>query len=72
MAIVEWEKDGTVAIMTMTNGENRHNPEWAEAMLSTYANIMADSEIKAVVLTSGDPKYFCLGVDNGWNLKTIG
>lgn len=69
MAIVEWKKDGTVAIMTMNNGENRHNPEWAEAMLSTYAEIMADSEIKALVLTSSDPKNFCLGVDMGWVMK---
>lgn len=69
MAIVEWEKDGTVAIMTMNNGENRHNPEWAEAMLSTYADIMADKEVKAIVLTSSDPKNFCLGVDLEWMLK---
>lgn len=71
MAIVEWEKDGTVAIMTMNNGENRHNPEWAEAMLATYAEIMADSEIKALVLTSSDPKNFCLGVDTNWLMKAM-
>ncbi len=69
MAIVEWRKDGTVAIMTMNNGENRHNPVWAEAMLSTYAEIMDDREIKALVLTSSDPKNFCLGVDIEWILK---
>lgn len=69
MAIVEWQKDGTVAILTMNNGENRNNPEWAEAMLSTYAEIMADSEIKALVLTSSDPKNFCLGVDINWMMK---
>lgn len=72
MAIVEWKKDGTVAIMTMNNGENRHNPEWAEAMLSTYDEILADSEIKAIVLTSSDPKNFCLGVDTDWMLKVMG
>ncbi len=66
MAIVEWTKDETVAIMTMNNGENRHNPDWTEAMLSTYEEIMADEEIKAIVLTSSDPKNFCLGVDLGW------
>lgn len=66
MAIVEWQKDGTVAVMVMNNGENRHNPEWAEAMLSTYAEIEADREIKALVLTSSDPKNFCLGMDLEW------
>ncbi|SHG51635.1 Enoyl-CoA hydratase/carnithine racemase [Thermosyntropha lipolytica DSM 11003] len=73
MAIVEWQKDGTVAIMIMNNGENRHNPVWAEAMLATYEEILADQEIKAIVLTSSDPKYFSLGVDTNWlgeQLKT--
>ncbi|NLV22066.1 MAG: enoyl-CoA hydratase/isomerase family protein [Syntrophomonadaceae bacterium] len=72
MAIVEWKKDGTVAIMTMNNGENRHNPVWVEAMLSTYADIMADPEIKAIVLTSSDSKNFSLGVDTEWLMKTMG
>lgn len=72
MAIVHWEKDGTVAIMTMTNGENRHNPDWAEAMLATYAEIINDTEVKALVLTSSDPKNFCLGVDTAWLMKILG
>jgi len=72
MAIVEWKKDGTVAIMTMNNGENRHNPDFAAAFLSTYAEILADAEIKAIVLTSSDPKNFCLGVDIGWMMKAQG
>ncbi len=71
MAIVEWRKDGTVAILTMNNAENRHNPEWSEAMLNAYEEILADSEIKALVLTSSDPKYFCLGVDTDWLFKTM-
>ncbi|NLW43546.1 MAG: enoyl-CoA hydratase/isomerase family protein [Syntrophomonadaceae bacterium] len=66
MAIVEWQKDGTVALMIMNNGENRQNLEWAEAMMATYDEIMADSEIKALVLTSSDPKNFSLGVDVQW------
>lgn len=69
MAIVEWKKDETVAIMIMNNGENRNNPEWAEAMLSAYDAILADKDIKAIVLTSSDPKNFCLGVDLGWMMK---
>jgi len=69
MAIVEWKKDGTVAILTLNNGENRHNPEFAEVFLSTYEEILADAEIKAIVLTSSDPKNFCLGVDIGWMMK---
>ena len=66
MAIVEWQKDGTVALMIMNNAENRQNLEWAEAMMSTYDEIMADNEIKALVLTSSDPNNFSLGVDVEW------
>lgn len=72
MAIVEWTKDGTVAIMTLNNGENRHNPIWVEAVLSTYEEIMSDPVIKSIVLTSGDPKNFSLGVDLEWLMKTMG
>ncbi len=71
MGIVDWEKDGTVAIMTMNNGENRQNPEWAEAMFSTYSEIIADEGIKALVLTSSDSKNFCLGIDVQWLMNKI-
>lgn len=72
MAIVEWRKDGTVAVMIMNNNENRQNPVWTEAMLSTYREILADNEIKALVLTSSDPKNFNLGVDLEWMFKAQG
>lgn len=66
MAMVEWKKDETVAVMIMNNGENLHNPEWAATMLAVYQEIEADEEIKALVLTSSDPKSFSLGVDLRW------
>jgi len=53
----------------MNNGENRHNPEFAATFMSVYNEILADKEIKAIVLTSSDPKNFCLGVDIGWMMK---
>lgn len=70
--MVEWKKDGTVALMIMNNGENRQNLEWTEKMLATYDEIMADKEIKALVLTSNDPKNFSLGVDLDWLMKVTG
>lgn len=66
MAIVEWKKDGTVAILTMNNGENRHNPDYTEAMLKAFDEMVADTDIKSMVITSSDPKNWCLGVDLGW------
>ncbi|NLP24655.1 MAG: enoyl-CoA hydratase/isomerase family protein, partial [Syntrophomonadaceae bacterium] len=66
MANVAWQKDGSVAIMTMSNGGNLNNPEWAKDMLTTYTEIESDQEVKALVLTSNDSKNFCLGVDVEW------
>ncbi|MBF0120977.1 MAG: enoyl-CoA hydratase/isomerase family protein [Desulfobacterales bacterium] len=68
MSIINWKKDDNVAIITMNAGENRHNPDFAKAMKSTYEEILADEAVHAVVLTSSDPKNFCLGVDINWLL----
>lgn len=40
-------------------------------MLSTYEEVIADSEVAALVLTSSDPKSFCLGVDIDWLTQSI-
>lgn len=72
MSIVELKKDEHVAILTMTNGENRHNPEFAKAMKGAFAEIMADESILAMVLTSNDPKAFSLGVDLPWLVARYG
>ncbi len=66
MAVVEWKKDEKVAVLTMNNGENRHNLVFAETMLKTLDEIMEDKEISSVVITSADAKAWSLGVDIEW------
>ncbi len=66
MAIVEWKKDGTVAIVAMSNGENRQNLEFAKAMQQTLDDVIADAEIRAVVITSSDDRCWSLGIDIDW------
>ena len=66
MAIVEWKKDETVAVITMNNGENRHNPDFAKAMIAAYDEIAADETLTAIVLTSADQKSWSQGIDLGW------
>lgn len=66
MSIVNWKKDETVAILTMNNGENRQNLEFAKAMNAALDEIAADASIHAIVLTSGDEKNFSQGVDVQW------
>ena len=33
MPVVEWKKEGSIAIVYMNNGENRHNPDFAKGTL---------------------------------------
>jgi len=72
MAIVEWEKDESVAIVKMNNGENRHNLDFAEAFLKTMDEVLEDKEIYSVVLTSTNEKAWCLGVDLDWLMGRLG
>ncbi len=66
MDIVTWEKDKSVAIISMNNGENRHNLDFANSMIQTMDKILEDDEIKALVITSSDQKNFSQGVDINW------
>jgi len=66
MGIMEWEKKGSVAIITMTNAENRQNIVFADTMNRFLDEILADETISALVLTSGDEKNFSQGIDIQW------
>ncbi len=66
MAVIEWKKDGTVAIVTMCNGANRQNLEFAQTMNSVFDEVLADETIFSLVLTSSDEKNFSQGVDVDW------
>ncbi len=66
MPVVKWEKDGQVAVVTMINGQNRHNKVFADEMLHTFDEILADKAVKAVILTSNDEKNFSQGIDVEW------
>ena len=72
MGLLKWEKDESVAVLTMDNGENRQNLDFAEQMLATLKEILEDREIKALVITSSDVKNFSQGVDVGWLMQQMG
>ena len=71
MAILGWTKDENVAIITMTNGENRHNPMFIEAILKAFDEIEADADISAIVIASNDPKNWSQGIDLPWLLDVF-
>jgi len=58
MPIMTWIKDETVAIITMTNGENRQNLEFAKTLNAMMDEIIADKSISALIITSNDEKIF--------------
>ncbi|MGV8079458.1 MAG: enoyl-CoA hydratase/isomerase family protein [Syntrophales bacterium] len=66
MAMLEWKKDESVAVITMTSGENRHNPDFTAAILKALDEIEADPEITSVVIASSDPKNWSQGIDLVW------
>lgn len=66
MSVLEWKKDETVAMVTMTNGENRLNPVFNQSILDVLQEIEDDQTISAVVILSNDPKCWSLGIDLNW------
>jgi enoyl-CoA hydratase/carnithine racemase len=68
MAIMKWEKDETVAILTMTNGANKQNLDFANTMNAMLDEIITDKTVTALIITSNDEKNFSQGIDVEWIL----
>lgn len=69
--IVNLEKRGKVAVLTMTNGANKQNLAFAEAMQAAFKEVEEDKSIKSLVLTSNDEKNWSQGVDLNWLMASI-
>lgn len=69
MAIIELAKEGTIAVIKMNNGENRHHLEFARTMLSTLEKAIEDESVTAMVMTSTDEKNWSQGIDLEWMMK---
>ena len=66
MSIMNWVKDEAVAIITMTNGENRQNLVFAKTLNAMLDEIIADKTVSALIITSNDEKNFSQGIDVQW------
>ena len=66
MSIVDFTLDGTVAVITMDNGENRQNLAFARAMGKAIDDALADESVTAMIITSAGEKIFSAGVDLEW------
>jgi len=72
MSIAEWKKDSTVAVITMTNGENRLNPTYTQTMTALLDDILNDAEVSSVVIISSDAKNWSQGIDLEWMMQRMG
>lgn len=57
---------GTVAVVTMNQGENRFHPAFIENLLAAMDRVEADASIRALVVTSVHEKIFSNGLDLDW------
>ncbi len=63
--------DGNVAILTMSNGENRFNIDTLKAFRKALDEIEAESQVNAMVTNSADTKVWCNGIDLDWMLPLM-
>jgi enoyl-CoA hydratase/carnithine racemase len=72
MSILNWKKEDSVAIVTMTNGENRNNPDFVANMLKTLDEIEKEETVTSVIITSSDEKNWSQGIDIQWIMTAFG
>ena len=66
MPVVELRKENNVAIVEMSNGQNRMNQVFVDDFNHCLGEIIEDTTIQAMILTSTDQKNFSQGVDVEW------
>lgn len=72
MAIIDLAMDGTVAVISMNNGANKHHLEFAQTMNEMLEKVIADESVTAMVMTSTDDKNWSQGIDLEWMMGLLG
>jgi Delta3-Delta2-enoyl-CoA isomerase len=65
-AMVELDQRGDVFVLTLTAGENRWNTTFVRAIDAALDEVEASAGPAALVMASGDPKFFSNGLDLDW------
>lgn len=71
MALVEYEVDGHVAIVSLKHDENRFNPDFLEAFLGVLDQIEEETEASTMLVRSTHEKIFSNGIDLEWLLQVM-
>ena len=66
MSLMRWSREGSVATLTLTNGENKQNLAFAQAFKVALDEIVADKDAHALVITGEHEKFFSSGIDVPW------
>ena len=71
MGSIDWTVDENIAILTMNYGENRFNIKFLSEMLTALDDIEKKTEVKALVVHSGDQKIWSNGMDLEWLIPAV-
>lgn len=71
MSLLSLKNDGKVAIISMDNGKNANNLEFAQELLVLLKDVEAEKSNKALILTSSDEKNWSQGIDVMWLMSSV-
>ena len=71
MALIEYEMDEHMAVVTMNAGENRFNFPFIRAFMEVLDEIEEKTDAKALAVKSSDVKIWSNGIDLNWLLPVI-
>lgn len=71
MSLMSLRNEGKVAIISMDNGKNANNLEFAQQLLGLLKQVEEEKTNKALILSSSDEKNWSQGIDVMWLMSSI-
>ena len=71
MALIDYNVDEHVAVVTLNSGENQFNPTFLDGFLAVLDEIESKTEATTIVVTSSHEKIFSNGIDLAWLVPVI-
>jgi len=71
MALLQYELDETVAVVTMNSGENEFNLEFLNAFLAILDEVEESTDARTLVVNSAHEKIFSTGIDLKWLIPVL-